>query len=81
MIGCHYHRRGVDGEYQLFESTADTRSNWDPAIQHGSPPLALLTKAIEECAGCSSTPPQLRTWSSAHSDSSRSCRRAGPALA
>lgn len=48
MIGCHYHRRGVDGEYQLFESTADTRSNWDPAIQHGSPPLALLTKAIEE---------------------------------
>lgn len=48
MIGCHYHRLGADGEYQLFESTADTRSNWDPAIQHGSPPLALLTKAIEE---------------------------------
>lgn len=48
MIGCHYHRLGSDGEYQLFESTADTRSNWDPGIQHGSPPLALLTKAIEE---------------------------------
>ncbi|OBG43527.1 thioesterase [Mycolicibacterium fortuitum] len=48
MIGCHYRRLGADGEYQLFESTADTRSNWDPAIQHGSPPLALLTKAIEE---------------------------------
>ena len=48
MIGCHYRRLGVDGEYHLFESTADTRSNWDPAIQHGSPPLALLTKAIEE---------------------------------
>lgn len=48
MIGCHYRRLGSDGEYQLFESTADTRSNWDPAIQHGSPPLALLTKAIEE---------------------------------
>ena len=48
MIGCHYRRLGADGEYQLFESTADTRSNWDPAIQHGSPPLALLTKAIED---------------------------------
>ena len=48
MIGCHYRRIGSNGEYQLFESTADTRSNWDPAIQHGSPPLALLTKAIEE---------------------------------
>lgn len=48
MIGCHYRRLGVDGEYHLFESTPDTRSNWDESIQHGSPPLALLTKAIEE---------------------------------
>lgn len=48
MIGCHYRRLGTDGEYQLFESTPDTRSNWDESIQHGSPPLALLTKAIEE---------------------------------
>ncbi|MGV9801029.1 thioesterase family protein [Mycobacterium sp. NPDC003449] len=48
MIGCHYRRIGSDGEFGLFESTPDTRSNWDPAIQHGSPPLALLTKAIEE---------------------------------
>lgn len=48
MIGCHYRRLGVDGEYQLFESTPDTRSNWDESIQHGSPPLALLTKTIEE---------------------------------
>ena len=48
MIGCHYRRLGVDGDYVRFESTPDTRSNWDEAIQHGSPPLALLTKAIEE---------------------------------
>lgn len=48
MIGCHYRRLGDDDEYQLFESTPDTRSNWDESIQHGSPPLALLTKAIEE---------------------------------
>lgn len=46
---CSYYRRlGTDGEYQAFDSTDYTRSNWDPEIQHGSPPLALLTKLIEE---------------------------------
>lgn len=53
MIGCYYHRiAGADAAdgFQSFESTPDTRSNWDPAIQHGSPPLALLTKLIEEVA-------------------------------
>lgn len=52
MIGCYYQRMGglpsSDGEYQHFEPTDYTRSNWDPEIQHGSPPLALLTKLIEE---------------------------------
>jgi hypothetical protein len=51
VIGCHYRRLGTEGEYQLFESTDYTRSNWDPEIQHGSPPLALMTKLIEELAG------------------------------
>jgi acyl-Coa thioesterase superfamily protein/acyl-CoA thioesterase superfamily protein len=54
VIGCHYHRLPSGdsaGEYQVFESTDLTRSNWAPDIQHGSPPLALLTKAIEELAG------------------------------
>jgi hypothetical protein len=40
----HAERRGT------FESTDGTRSNWDPEIQHGSPPLALMTKLIEELA-------------------------------
>ena len=48
MIDCHYRRLGADGEFQCFESTDYTRSNWDPEIQHGSPPLALMTKLIEE---------------------------------
>ncbi|HZQ30976.1 MAG TPA: acyl-CoA thioesterase domain-containing protein [Mycobacterium sp.] len=43
MTDCYYRRLGPD----TFESTDITCSNWDPAIQHGSPPLALLTKAIE----------------------------------
>lgn len=48
MSTPHYRRTGTDGEFQCFESTDFTRSNWDPDIQHGSPPLALMTKLIEE---------------------------------
>ena len=50
MIDCHYRRLDADGEFMMFESTDGTRSNWDPEIQHGSPPLALMTKLIEELA-------------------------------
>ncbi|MGE5694838.1 MAG: thioesterase family protein [Candidatus Sericytochromatia bacterium] len=42
MTGCYYRRLDRD----TYESTEITCSNWDPAIQHGSPPLALLTRAI-----------------------------------
>src|SRR5262249_50097291 len=45
-----YRRLPADGERQMFDSTDGTRSNWDPEIQHGSPPLALMTKQIEELA-------------------------------
>ena len=48
MIDCLFHRQGTEGEWSIFTSTDGTRSNWDPQIQHGSPPLALLTKAVEE---------------------------------
>lgn len=50
MIDCLYRRLPADGDFQVFESTDGTRSNWDPEIQHGSPPLALMTKLIEELA-------------------------------
>lgn len=50
MIDCHYRRLGTDGDFQVFDSTDATRSNWDFEIQHGSPPLALMTKLIEELA-------------------------------
>lgn len=48
MIDCYYRRVGTEGDVQVFDSTDGTRSNWDPEIQHGSPPLALMTKLIEE---------------------------------
>ena len=50
MIDCYYRRIGAEGDSAIFDSTDGTRSNWDPEIQHGSPPLALMTKAIEELA-------------------------------
>jgi hypothetical protein len=50
VIDSLYRRLPADGEFQVFESTDGTRSNWDPEIQHGSPPLALMTKLIEELA-------------------------------
>ncbi|OKH76350.1 thioesterase [Mycobacterium sp. SWH-M1] len=50
MIDCLFRSRGVDGGFDVFESTDGTRSNWGPQIQHGSPPLALLTRAIERLA-------------------------------
>ena len=50
MSSCYYRRTGTDGEWQLFDSTECTGSNWDSRIQHGSPPLALLTRAIEDIA-------------------------------
>ena len=48
MSDCYFRRLGDDGDAALFASTDHTRSNWTPEIQHGSPPLALLTKHIEE---------------------------------
>lgn len=48
MTICFYRRLPSDGDYQRFSATDYTRSNWAPEIQHGSPPLALLTKLIEE---------------------------------
>ena len=48
MNGCYYHRLGDANDRAVFASTDHTRSNWTAEIQHGSPPLALLTKAVEE---------------------------------
>jgi acyl-Coa thioesterase superfamily protein/acyl-CoA thioesterase superfamily protein len=50
VTDCLYRRLPSDGPLPVFESTDGTRSNWDPEIQHGSPPLALMTKVIEEMA-------------------------------
>lgn len=51
MIDCLYRRLPGGGSAAgMFESTDGTRSNWATDIQHGSPPLALMTRAIEDLA-------------------------------
>ncbi|MEU0498310.1 thioesterase family protein [Mycobacterium sp. NPDC006124] len=50
MTDCYYRRLDSDGGAHLFDSTALTASNWDPTIQHGSPPLALMSRLIEDQA-------------------------------
>ena len=51
MNGCYYRRVGVDGDHQVFDATDFTRNNWGNGMQHGSPPLALLTRAVEDLLG------------------------------
>jgi len=46
--GFYYRRLAAAGDDAVFAATDRTRSNWTPEIQHGSPPLALLTKSVEE---------------------------------
>lgn len=46
--GCYFHRLDSEGGLSRFAATDHTRSNWSSEIQHGSPPLALLTKSVEE---------------------------------
>lgn len=50
MTEPFYRQLRTDGDFVVFESTGATSSNWDARIQHGSPPLALLTKFVEEAA-------------------------------
>jgi hypothetical protein len=44
-VNGSYYRRAAGSE-DVYESSDLTRSNWGP-LQHGSPPLALLTREIE----------------------------------
>ena len=47
MTGSYYHRAsGAGPDDVVYRPTDLTRSNWG-LLQHGSPPLALLTREIE----------------------------------
>jgi Thioesterase-like superfamily len=46
QAGCYY--AALDGEGR-FRATGATAGPWDPAMQHGGPPAALLASLIERC--------------------------------
>lgn len=47
MTEAYFVPRGHHDEWEAFEATAHTVSAWGPDLQHGSPPSALLTRAME----------------------------------
>lgn len=46
-MNASYYRRAQGSGPGVYDSTDLTRSNWGAHLQHGSPPLALLTREIE----------------------------------
>lgn len=47
MTDAYFDPRGVTDGWEVFEATGHTVSAWGPDLQHGSPPAALLTRAME----------------------------------
>src|SRR5699024_2268765 len=51
MTEAYFERRGTDEGWEVFHATGHTVSAWGPDLQHGSPPAALLTRAMERHDG------------------------------
>lgn len=47
MTEAYFERRGTDDGWEVFHASGHTVSAWGPDLQHGSPPAALLTRAME----------------------------------
>lgn len=47
MTDVYFDPRGTVDGWEVFEATGHTVSAWGPDLQHGSPPSALLTRAME----------------------------------
>src|SRR5699024_7847440 len=51
MTEAYFERRGTDEGWEVFHASGDTDSAWGPDLQHGSPPAALRTRAMERHDG------------------------------
>ncbi|MFL0578247.1 thioesterase family protein [Dietzia sp. 179-F 9C3 NHS] len=47
MTDAYFEPRGTDAEWEVFHATDHTVSAWGPDLQHGSPPAAILTRAMD----------------------------------
>lgn len=47
MTDAYYEPLGSEDGWEVFHASGHTVSAWGPDLQHGSPPAALLTRAME----------------------------------
>ena len=47
MTDAYFEPLGLDDGWETFRATEHTVSAWGPDLQHGAPPSALLTRAME----------------------------------
>ncbi|WP_026926207.1 thioesterase family protein [Granulicoccus phenolivorans] len=47
MSEAYFEPRGTAGEWEIFNATKHTETAWGPDFQHGAPPAAILTRAMD----------------------------------
>lgn len=47
MTQAYFEPRGTDGEWEIYHATEHTETAWGPDFQHGAPPAAILTRAMD----------------------------------
>lgn len=51
MTQAYFEPLGADDGWEVFHATSHTVSAWGPDLQHGSPPSAILTRAMDRLEG------------------------------
>lgn len=51
MTQAYFEPLGTDDGWEVFHATSHTVSAWGPDLQHGSPPSAILTRAMDRLEG------------------------------
>ena len=51
MTEAYFEPQGTDDGWENFRATEHTVSAWGPDLQHGAPPSALLTRAMDRLEG------------------------------
>ncbi|EYT63883.1 thioesterase [Dietzia sp. UCD-THP] len=55
MTEAYFEPLGTDDGWEVFRATPHTVSAWGPDLQHGSPPSAVLTRAMDRLERAEST--------------------------
>ncbi|MGW8591039.1 thioesterase family protein [Dietzia sp. NPDC055340] len=55
MTEAYYERLGAEDGWEVFRASEHTVSAWGPELQHGAPPSAILTRAMDRLDGTDGT--------------------------